>query len=164
MIFGMTPFTFFHVLLSLIGIVSGFVVVLGFIGGKQLHRWTTVFLATTVLTSVTGFLFPVHHFMPSHAIGIISLLVLALAIYALYVRRLAGPWRRVFVITASIAQYLNFFVLIVQLFMKVPALKVLAPTQSELPFKATQLTTLVVFALLTILAAIKFRDDAIRKA
>jgi hypothetical protein len=102
--------------------------------------------------------------MPSHAIGIISLVVLALAIYALYVRRLAGLWRRVFVITASIAQYLNFFVLIVQLFMKVPALKVLAPTQSELPFKATQLTTLVVFALLTILAAIKFRHDAIRKA
>lgn len=67
MIFGMTPFTFFHVLLSLIGIVSGFVVVLGFIGGKRLDRWTTVFLATTVLTSVTGFLFPVHHFMPSHA-------------------------------------------------------------------------------------------------
>jgi hypothetical protein len=96
--------------------------------------------------------------------GIISLVVLALAIYALYVRRLAGPWRRVFVITASIAQYLNFFVLIAQLFMKVPALKVLAPTQSELPFKATQLTTLVVFALLTILAAIKFRDDGIRKA
>ena len=164
MIFGMTPSTFFHVLLSLIGIVSGLVVVLGFIGGKRLGRWTTVFLTTTVLTSVTGFLFPVHHFMPSHAIGIISLLVLAVAIYALYVRRLAGPGRRVFVITASIAQYLNFFVLIVQLFMKVPALRALAPTQSERPFKATQLTTLVVFALLTILAALKFRDDAIGKA
>jgi hypothetical protein len=164
MILGMTPFTFFHVLLSLVGIFSGFVVVLGFIVGKRLDRWTAVFLITTVLTSVTGFLFPVHHFMPSHAVGIISLIALALAVYALYLRRLAGAWRRVFVITAAIAQYLNFFVLIVQLFTKVPALKVLAPTQSELPFKVTQLTTLVIFALLTILASLKFREDATRKA
>src|SRR2546427_11095059 len=104
MIFGMTPFTFFHVLLSLIGIVSGFVVVLDFIGGKRLDRWTTVFLATTALTSVTGFMFPVHHFMPSHAIGIISLLVLAPSIYALYVCRLAGPWRRGFVTPARVSR------------------------------------------------------------
>jgi hypothetical protein len=163
MILGMTPFTFFHVLLSLVGIFSGFVVVLGFIGGKRLDRWTAVFLATTVLTSVTGFLFPVHHFMPSHAVGIISLVVLALAVYALYLRRLAGVWRRVFVITATIAQYLNFFVLIVQLFTKVPALKVLAPTQSELTFKVARLTTLVIFVLLTIVASMKFRDDVTRK-
>jgi hypothetical protein len=116
------------------------------------------------LTSVTGFLFPVHHFMPSHAIGILSVIVLALAIYALYVRRLGGAWRTVYVIDAVIALYLNFFVLIAQLFAKVPTLKALAPTQSEAPFKLAQLTALVAFLLLGIFATRRFRNQQLRTA
>jgi hypothetical protein len=158
----LTIFTLFHVALSLVGIGSGFVVVFGLLASKRLDTWTPVFLVTTVLTSVTGFLFPVHHFLPSHAVGILSLVVLALAIFALYSRRLAGGWRRTYAITAVISLYLNFFVLIAQLFLKVPALKALAPTQTELPFKAAQLTALTIFVLLTIFAAIKFRVESVR--
>jgi hypothetical protein len=153
----MSTFTLVHVGLSLVGIVSGFVVVFGLIAGKRLAGWTPVFLATTVLTSVTGFFFPFHRLLPSHIVGIVSLVVLAVALFALYVRRLTGPWRRLYAISAVLALYLNFFVLIVQLFRKVPALKVLAPTQSEPPFQITQLITFVLFAVLTVFAAIKFR-------
>jgi len=88
----MNAFTLFHVVLSLVGIGAGFVAAFGLILGKLLPGWTATFLSTTVLTSLTGFLFPVHHFMPSHAVGILSLIVLAPAIYALYVRRLVGAW------------------------------------------------------------------------
>jgi hypothetical protein len=109
-------------------------------------------------------MFPVHHFLPSHCVGIVSMIALTLAIYALYMRRLAGGWRRVYVINAVIAQYLNFFVLIVQLFQKVPALKVLAPTQSEGPFKLAQLAALVLFIVLGILATKKFRLDPLQPA
>jgi hypothetical protein len=158
----MSAFTLFHVVLSLVGIGSGFVVAFGLLLGKRLPLWTATFLSTTVLTSVTGFMFPVHHFMPSHGVGIVSLIVLALAIYALYVKRLAGGWRRVYVIDAVIALYLNFFVLIVQLFQKVPALKALAPTQTEAPFKVAQLTALVAFTLLAIFATGRFRNDPLR--
>jgi hypothetical protein len=158
----MSAFTLFHVVLSLVGIGSGFVVAFGMLLGKRLPIWTATFLSTTVLTSVTGFMFPVLHFMPSHGVGIVSLIVLALAIYALYVKRLAGGWRRVYVIDAVIALYLNFFVLIVQLFQKVPALK--APTQTEAPFKVAQLTALVAFALLAIFATRRFRNDPLRTA
>jgi hypothetical protein len=160
----MSAFTLFHVVLSLVGIGSGFVVAFGLLLGKRLPLWTATFLSTTVLTSVTGFMFPVHHFMPSHGVGIVSLIVLALAIYALYVKRLAGGWRRVYVIDAVIALYLNFFVLIVQLFQKVPALKALAPTQTEAPFKVAQLTALVAFTLLAIFATRRFRNDPLRTA
>jgi hypothetical protein len=153
-------FTIFHVLLSLVGIGSGFVVVFGLLGAKRLPRWTAVFLWTTVLTSVTGYLFPFHHFMPSYVVGFISLVALALAIFALYQRKLEGGWRTVYVIDAVIAQYLNFFVLIVQLFQKVPALKALAPTQTEAPFKLTQLVTLVFFVALAILATRRFRPTS----
>jgi hypothetical protein len=161
---GMSAFTAFHVLLSLVGIAAGFVVVVGLLLAKRLPGWTATFLVTTVLTSVTGFMFPVHHFLPSHCVGIVSMIALTLAIYALYMRRLAGGWRRVYVINAVIAQYLNFFVLIVQLFQKVPALKVLAPTQSEGPFKLAQLTALVLFIVLGILATKKFRLDPLQPA
>jgi hypothetical protein len=119
----LTIFTIFHVALSLVGIGAGFIVVFGLLGGKRLNGWTPLFLVTTVLTSVTGFLFPVHHFLPSHGVGIISLIVLAVAIYALYARHLAGGWSRIYAVNTVIALYLNFFVLIVQLFEKVPALK-----------------------------------------
>jgi hypothetical protein len=151
-------FTLFHVLLSLIGIGSGFVVAYGLLTSKRLDNWTALFLITTIATSATGFLFPVHHFMPSHVIGILSLLVLGIAVLARYRYKLVGGWRRTYVITAMIAFYLNFFVLIVQSFQKVPALRALAPTQSEPPFAITQLVVLVLFALLGTRAAIQFRS------
>jgi hypothetical protein len=150
-------FTVFHVLLSLIGIGSGFVVAYGLLTSRRFDNWTALFLTTTIATSVTGFLFPVHHFMPSHALGIISLLVLGISVLARYRYKLAGGWRRAYVITAVIAFYLNFFVLIVQSFQKVPPLRALAPTQSEPPFAVAQLTALVLFALLGTRAAIQFR-------
>jgi hypothetical protein len=159
MVLGMTPFTLFHVLLSLIGILSGLIVVLGLLTAKPLNGWTAIFLISTVATSVTGFLFPFHKLLPSHILGILSLLVLAIAIFARYARHLARGWRRTYVITAMLALYLNVFVLVVQLFEKVPALKELAPTQSAAPFKLTQLTVLIVFVLLTILSAIRFRGE-----
>ena len=152
----LSAFTLFHVVLSLVGIASGFVVVYGLLNSKRLEGWTALFLGTTVATSVTGFLFPVHHFLPSHGVGIVSLIVLTFAILARYRYRLEGGWRRMYAITAVVALYLNFFVLIAQLFMKVPSLKELAPTQSEPPFQITQLVALLVFAVLTVRAAMKF--------
>lgn len=164
MILGMTTFTFVHVVLSLIGILSGLVVVFGLLGGKRLDGWTALFLVTTVLTSVTGFLFPFHKFLPSHGVGIVSMVVLAIAIFARYVRQLAGGWRRGYAISAVIALYLNVFVVIAQLFMKVPALKAMAPTGSEQPFLVAQLVCMALFVVLGIGAATKFRGEAVRTA
>ncbi len=164
MILGMTTFTFAHVVLSLMGILSGFVVVFGLLGGKRLDGWTALFLVTTGLTNVTGFLFPFHKFLPSHGVGIVSLVVLAIAIFARYVRQLAGGWRRGYVVSAVIALYLNVFVLIAQLFMKVPALKAMAPTQSEPPFLVAQLPFMALFVVLAIAAAIRFRNEPVRTA
>jgi hypothetical protein len=164
MILGMTTLTFVHVVISLVGIFSGFVVMLGLLAAKRLEGWTALFLATTVATSVTGFFFPFHGVTPGHILGILSLIVLALAIFGRYGRQLAGGWRRTYVITAVMAQYLNFFVLIVQAFQKVPALKAMAPTQSEGPFKIAQLLALLVFLGLGIVGAIKFREEAVRTA
>jgi magnesium-transporting ATPase (P-type) len=113
---------------------------------------------------VTGFFFPFHGVTPAIVVGVISLVVLAVAIIARYVRRLAGAWRWIYVVTVMIALYLNVFVLIVQLFQKVPALKALAPTQSEPPFAVTQLVVLALFVVLTIMAAIKFRGEQLRRA
>ena len=160
----MNAFTSFHVVLSLVGIGTGFVAAFGLILGKLLPGWTATFLSTTLLTSLTGFLFPVRHFMPSHAVGILSLIVLAPAIFALYLRRLAGAWRSIYVINAVIALDLNFFVLIAQLFGKMPALKALAPTQTEAPFKGAQLTALVAFLLLGIFATRGFPNQQLRTA
>src|SRR5216683_1516267 len=164
MILGMTTFTFVHVVLSLIGILSGLVVVFGLLSGKRLDGWTALFLVTTVLTSVTGFLFPFHKFLPSHAVGIISLLVLAVTIPALYFFHLRGPWRRTYVTGAVIALYLNVFVLIAQFFMKVPALKALAPTQSERPFLGTQVVVMLIFIILGVFAAKRFPAEAVHAA
>jgi hypothetical protein len=164
MIFGMTTFTLVHVVLSLIGIFAGLIVIFGLLAAKRLDGWTALFLSSTVLTSVTGFLFPVHRFLPSHAVGILSLVVLAVAILARYTFHLAGAWRRTYVVTAMIALYLNVFVLVVQGFLKVPALKAMAPTQSEPPFKVAQLVVLALFVVLTILASIKFRNEPVRTA
>lgn len=159
MILGMSlsAFTTLHVVLSLIGIGAGFAVVFGLIRGKQSPGSTALFLVTTALTSLTGFLFPYKGFTPAIGVGVLSLVVLLLAILARYVGHLAGIWRGTYVIAAILALYFNFFVLIVQSFEKVPALKALAPTQTEPPFKIAQLATLVLFVLLTTLAYRNFR-------
>ena len=146
------------------GIGSGLVVLLGLLGGKRLAGWTGLFLATTVATSVTGFGFPVEHFLPSHGVGILSLVVLAIAIVALYAKQLSGGWRRTYVITSVIALYLNCFVAVVQSFEKIARLRALAPTQSEPPFAVAQLAVLALFVGLGILAVKRFRGQAGLKA
>jgi hypothetical protein len=160
MILGMSTstFTLAHVIISLLGIGSGLVVAFGLLKGKRLDGWTAFFLATTVLTSLTGFFFPFSHLLPSHIFGIVSLVVLPIAILARYGFHLAGPWRLVYVITAMIALYLNVFVAVVQSFLKVPALNALAPTQMEPPFFVAQGLVLVIFVVLSILAAKKFHE------
>ena len=164
MILTLRTFTIVHVVLSLVGIASGLFVLLGLLTGKRADRWTALFLATTVATSLTGFGFPVDHVLPSHVVGVISLAVLAVAIIARYVRHLAGSWRRIYVITAMVALYLNVFVLVVQLFRKVPALEAMAPTQSEPPFAVAQLIVLALFVTLTAIAAKRFRNEPVRMA
>jgi len=150
-------YTIIHVLISLVGIFTGLIVLFGMLAGKRLDGWTKWFLVTTVLTSVTGFFFPFHGFTPAIGLGIISLLVLAIAIYACYPRQLAGHWRWIYVVGAVISLYFNVFVGIVQSFEKIPALTAMAPTQTEPPFKLTQLVVLALFIVLGIVAAIRFR-------
>jgi hypothetical protein len=157
-------FTKLHVVISLIGILTGLVVLIGLISGRRLNRWTAWFLVTTVATSATGFFFPFHGITPGIIVGIISLFLLAVAIFARYFRRLVGSWRSIYVVTAMIALYLNVFVLIAQLFQKVPSLKALAPTQTEMPFLVAQIFTLLIFVSLTIAAAIRFRNANLRSA
>jgi len=161
MILGMTTLTFVHVVLSLIGIASGLVVVIGLLGGKRLNGWTTLFLASTALTSVTGFFFPFHKVLPSHILGVLSLLALLLATMALYRLQLSGAWRRVYVISAVIALYFNVFVLIAQLFQRVPALRALAPTGSEPTFLVIQLFVLLTFVAIGVMATKRFRLETI---
>ena len=150
---GLELFTAFHVLISLIGILSGFVAIAGMVRSKPLDWWTDLFLVTTVATSVTGFLFPFNGFTPAIGTGIISMIVLTLAIVALRVKYLQGPWARTYAITAVMAQYFNFFVLIVQSFRRVPVLHALAPTESEPPFAIAQLVALLAFLVLGYAAA-----------
>ena len=159
MILGMSTstFTLVHVVLSLVGIFAGLVVVFGMFGSKKLDGWTALFLATTVLTSVTGFFFPFDKILPSHIVGIISLVVLAIAILALYALHLAGPWRWIYVVSAMLALYLNVFVGVVQAFQKLPFLSRLAPTQSEPPFFVAQVIVMAIFVLLGIRAVMRFR-------
>jgi hypothetical protein len=166
MILGMSTatYTLLHVLISLIGIGSGLIVMAGLLTGKRLDGLTAVFLTTTVLTSISGFAFPFDHLLPSHILGIISLVVLAVTIPARYVFHLAGAWRGTYVVGAAIALYLNVFVLIAQLFMKVPALKALAPTGKEPPFLLVQLAVMAIFVALTILAAKRFHLEPARAA
>ena len=159
MVFGLTlsAYTLLHVAISLVGIVSGLIVLRGLLAGKRLEGWTGLFVATTVATSVTGFGFPFEHLLPSHIVGMISLVVLSIAILARYAFHLSGAWRKVFVIGAVLALYLNVFVLIVQGFLKVPALNALAPTQSEPPFLIAQLAVLALFLGFAICAVKKFK-------
>jgi len=166
MILGMTTstFTLVHVFLSLVGIGSGLIVVLGLLTGKRLDGWTALFLVTTVATSVTGFFFPFEHLLPSHKVGIVSLVVLAVAILARYVFHLAGAWRRTYVVSAVIALYFNVFVAVVQAFLKVPALNALAPRQKEPPFLVAQLVVLALFIVLGILTVKRFHNDPVHVA
>jgi len=152
----MEVFTLVHVAISLAGILSGLVALFGLIGGKRLDGWTAVFLITSIATSVTGFFFPFHGVTPGIVIGILSLIVLAIAVVARYPRQMAGAWRNTYVITSAIALYFNFFVLVAQLFRRVPALKELAPTQSEPPFLVAQLVIMAAFIALTVLAVKNF--------
>src|SRR2546421_4831492 len=131
----LSGFTIFHVLLSVIGIGSGFVVLFGWLTSKQSGLWTTVFLTTTAATSATGFLFPFQRLLPSHIVGILSLAILAIAVFARGRFQNTGDWRKTYVIAGCVALYLNTFVLVAQMFLKIPALKALAPTQSEPPFQ-----------------------------
>jgi hypothetical protein len=161
MILGMSTstFTLVHVLLSLAGIGSGLIVVYGMLTAKRLDGWTAIFLATTVLTSLTGYLFPVDHILPSHIVGAISLLVLAVAIVARYALHLAHAWRWIYVVCALLALYLNCFVAVVQSFLKVPALKALAPTQKEPPFLVAQLAVMAIFIVLGIFSVKRFHPE-----
>jgi hypothetical protein len=159
-----STFTTVHVVLSLVGIGSGLVVMAGLLAGGERGGWTLLFLATTVATSVTGFGFPFDQLLPSHKVGIISLVVLAVAILARYAFHLAGAWRWIYVVCAAIALYLNVFVGVVQAFQKVPVLTALAPKQTEAPFVVTQVVVLVLFIALTIGAARGFRGQAVRTA
>ena len=161
---SLSTFTLVHVVISLVGIGSGLIVVFGLIGGKRLEGCTALFLVTTVLTSVTGFEFPFDHLLPSHKVGIISLVVLAVAILARYAFHLAGSWRWIYVVGAVIALYLNVFVLVVQGFMKVPALTAMAPTQKEPPFLVVQVVVMALFVVLAIFAVKRFRIDSARMA
>jgi hypothetical protein len=157
-------FTDAHVLISLVGIFSGFVVLYGFMTANHFDGWTSLFLCTTVLTSVTGFMFPYEGFKPSYVVGTVSLVVLAIAIFSRYRRHMEGGWRTGYVVTSMMALYLNCFVLVVQLFRRVAPLKTLAPTQTEPPFKIAQLVLLLLFVALTVLAVKNFRHAQPRTA
>jgi hypothetical protein len=160
MILGLTTFTLIHVVLSLVGIFAGLVVAGGLVAGKRLDGWTGLFLVTTVLTSVTGFGFPFVSFLPSHAVGVLSLLLLCAVILARYAKGLAGGWRRAYVVGAVLALYLNVFVLLNQLFRRIPALIVAAPSQKEPPFLVTQLVVLALFIWLGRAAVKGFRGES----
>lgn len=166
MILGMSTatFTLVHVLLSLVGIGSGLIVLFGMLAGKRLDGWTALFLVTTVLTSLTGFAFPFTHLLPSHKVGIFSIVVLSIAIFARYIFHLNGSWRWIYVVTAVIALYLNTFVAVFQSFLKIPALKAAAPTQSEPPFVVAQTIVLLLFIVLGFIATRKFKAQQVRTA
>ena len=145
MIFNLATFTLVHVLLSVVGIFAGLVVAGALIAGKRLDDWVNVYLVTTILTNLTGFGFPFVVLMPSHIIGVLSLLILPVVIFARYRKHLVGAWRRTYVYGIVVALYFNAFVLVVQLFRRIPALIVSAPTQKEMPFVVTQVIVLALF-------------------
>jgi hypothetical protein len=164
MVLGLSlpAFTMLHVIISLIAIVTGLVVMFGLLGSKRLPGLTAIFLLFTILTSVTGFLFPFKELLPSHMVGILSLVLLAIACIALYGVKLSGAWRQIYVVTAMISLYLNIFVLIIQAFLKVPALQALAPAVPPAPpsgpvFAVVQGIVLVFFVLVIIGAWRRFK-------
>jgi hypothetical protein len=161
MILGMSlsAFSTLHVIISIIAIVAGIIVMFGLLGSNRMPGLTAIFLLFTILTSATGFLFPFERLLPSHMIGILSLLLLAIACLALYGMKLSGAWRWVYVLTAMISLYLNVFVLIIQSFLKLGPLHALAPSvpPSEPPFAIVQGIVLVFFAIVIIGAIRRFR-------
>jgi len=159
MILGMSLslYTQIHVIISLIAIASGLLVAIGMMMARSSGPMTALFLATTVLTSVTGFFFPFHGVTPGIVVGILSLVVLLLTLIARYGKHMVGGWRGTYVITAMFALYLNVFVLVAQCFEHIPSFHVLAPTGTEPPFKIAQGIVLVLFVLLTVVANRKFR-------
>lgn len=159
MVLGMplATFTFLHVIISLVGIASGLIVLERLLRNRSLGLSNVLFLVTTIATSVTGFLFPFKAVGPPHIIGAISLVVLAVALFALYVGNLIGAWRWIYVVTATLALYLNVFVGVVQAFGKIAPLHALAPNGSEPPFTVAQGVVLLVFVALGILAIVRFR-------
>lgn len=162
--FASETFTYIHVVLSFVGILAGLVVLFGLLRNNPLDNWTHVFLVTTVATTLTGFLFPFGGFTPAIGTGIVSCLVLAPTILARYAFNLAGPWRRIYVIGAVVSLYLNCFVLVVQAFLKVPALHALAPAGKEPPFALAQGLVLVLFVIAGFLAVRRFHPAAAQPA
>jgi hypothetical protein len=160
MIFGFSTFTWVHIALSLVGLASGFVVLIGLLASKRLEGWTALFLASTVATSATGFGFAFERFGASQWFGVISLAVLLLAILARYVFHLAGAWHWIYAVGAVFGFYTNVFVAITEAFVRAPALHAMAPTLAEPPFAIAQAGTLALFVVLAIAAAIKFRPSA----
>jgi hypothetical protein len=161
MIFDMSlsTITTLHVIISLIGIASGIVVMFGLLGSNRMPGLTAIFLLFTILTSATGFLFPFEKLLPSHMIGIISLVLLAIACIALYGMKLSGAWRAIYVMTAMISLYLNVFVLVIQGFLKIGPLHALAPSvpPSEPPFAVVQGLVLLFFVIVIIGTVRRFR-------
>jgi hypothetical protein len=156
-----TTLTLGHTVISIVAIAAGLVVVGGLIAGVRIDGWTGIFLVTTTLTSITGFFFPFAQLLPSHWIGIISLLILPFVVAARYWKHLRGAWRGIYVTGTVLILYLNFFVLLVQLFRRIPALLVAAPKQTEPPFVLTQLLVLALFAWLGIAAFRRFRPQVV---
>jgi hypothetical protein len=156
---SLSTFTMLHVIISLVGIVSGFLVLFGLLGSNRMPGLTALFLLTTILTSLTGFGFPFTALLPSHIIGILSLVLLAIACLALYGMKLSGAWRWIYAVTAMIALYFNIFVLIIQGFLKIPALTALAPGNppSGPAFAVVQGLVLLFFVLVIIGAVRRFR-------
>ena len=160
MILGLPTLVFIHVLISLLGIASGFVILAGFLGDKRFDGSNAFFLVTTILTSLSGFILPAHKILPSHVLGVLSLIALAIACVARYAKKMQGGWRKTYVISAMFSFYFNIFVLVAQSFMKVPALHALAPQGSEPPFAIAQAVVLLAFAGFTVRAVRKFRSAA----
>jgi hypothetical protein len=138
-------FTLVHVVLSILGIVSGCVVVGGLVAGARLDGWTALYLSAAILTSVTGFGFRFTVVTPAHIVAVVSLLVLTVCLAARYWRKLEGGWRATYVVTAVTALYLNVFVLVAQFFEKTPALLELAPAQQGPHFAVTQALAVAFF-------------------
>ncbi|MBX9709692.1 MAG: hypothetical protein K2X60_01535 [Xanthobacteraceae bacterium] len=159
---SLAGFTVLHLVISMIAIALGFVVAGGLLSSNRLPGWTALFLVTTILTNATGFLFPFTKLLPSHMVAIISLVLLTIAVYALYGKGLVGKWRFVYVVTSMLALWFNVFVLIAQSFQKVALLNVYAPTGTEPPFAITQGVALVFFVILIFLAVKKFRPAPVR--
>ena len=158
---NITTLTLVHTIISIVAITAGLVVVGGLIAGARIDGWTGLFLITTALTSITGFFFPFTKLSPSQWIGIISLLVLPFVLAARYWKHLLGAWRAIYVVGTVLVLYLNFFVLMVQLFRRIPALIVAAPKQTEPPFVLSQLLVMALFAWLGIAAFRRFRPQAV---